>query len=106
MAYTVILITFILALWALWSIYRDSPYRCWHPGCRKAAHPCYLPEDAPRGNIEYYCNEHAFRHGFCSGCGEFWAGIGSFEVNGWCDHCFEEIQSDQSNEYMDEWEWY
>jgi hypothetical protein len=106
MTCTVVVILFILFVLMAWIVYRDPSYRCWHPGCRRPASACYLSKNVPRGNIEYYCYEHASRHGYCPGCGEFWGGIGSFEFNGWCDHCLTEIRANNFEEHRDEWECY
>jgi hypothetical protein len=34
-------------------------------------------------------------------CGSFWGGISSFEVNGICDHCADQLEAD----YEEEREW-
>ena len=68
--------------------------RCEHDGCRAGGHPCFLPEqDDPDG---YYCGNHSHEHGFCCGCGMFYAGIESFDFNrsGLCDECQDSVDAD------------
>jgi hypothetical protein len=72
----------------------DQPYRCEEPGCLNEAMPCYLSGDPEPS--EWWCSEHAFEHGFCRGCGQFWAGIESFDFGpGYCPNCRDEIQADE-----------
>jgi uncharacterized protein (TIGR02996 family) len=81
-------------------------HRCEHDGCREPGDPCFLPlpnepyADEPEA---YYCGAHAHDHGFCCGCGSYWAGVGSFEASrtGLCEHCEAEIEND--SEDHDDW---
>lgn len=88
---------------------------CSHAGCYKHGEDvieCYLPdyevdEEGFRTNNEpdyYYCWEHADTHGFCKMCGEFWAGIESFEFihPGFCDNCDDEMERDFDRGFDDE----
>ena len=88
---------------------------CSHAGCWKHGEDvieCYLPdyevdEEGFRTNDEpdyYYCWEHADTHGFCKMCGEFWAGIESFEFihPGFCDNCDDEMERDFDRGFDDE----
>lgn len=88
---------------------------CSHAGCYKHGEDvieCYLPdyevdEEGFRTNNEpdyYYCWEHADTHGFCKMCGEFWAGIESFEFihPGFCDNCDDEMERDFDRDFDDE----
>jgi hypothetical protein len=83
--------------------------KCQHDGCENDGEECYLScvdrdteQDVPDG---YYCGDHAADHGFCPCCGEFWGGIGTFEMRGICDHCHDELEDeiDEHLEYID-WE--
>ncbi|MCZ7543326.1 MAG: hypothetical protein M5R40_07205 [Anaerolineae bacterium] len=82
----------------LWFRYRHlkQTIPCMHPGCEAAGEPCYLPlEDLP---AEYYCAEHKDAHGYCWGCGLFWAGCEEFDfspVKGLCPNCRDEYEADQ-----------
>jgi hypothetical protein len=73
---------------------------CDEPRCDNPGHACFLPgSQEPDGG---YCSEHAFAHGFCKGCGDFWGGVESFEFinNGWCDNCRAEFdEPDDDEEY-------
>lgn len=42
--------------------------------------PCSYP-DNETDTPNYYCSDHAFKHGFCNGCGCFGAGIESFDFS-------------------------
>jgi hypothetical protein len=89
---------FLILRWRLgWSI------RCQHPGCTNGANPCFLePWGQP---YEYYCFTHAFEHGYCKGCGQFFAGIESFDFGpGYCDNCRAEWEDDLDEDMMEEWD--
>lgn len=59
---------------------------CQEPECgEESGVACVLPDDTIAGE---YCLAHAFANGFCKGCGEFWAGLESFDFgNGYCANC-------------------
>lgn len=68
---------------------------------------CYLPgiKDAPSA---YYCDQHAAAHGFCCGCGQFWAGVESFEFSrfhggfeGLCEDCSDELKDELTVDHED-----
>lgn len=55
--------------------------------------------------VAYLCSEHAERNGFCASCGLFWSGIARFDVGpgaGFCDHCWDQIESDMADEFEDD----
>lgn len=65
--------------------------RCEADGCREAGSECYM--DAAEGEEHTVdarlCAQHASEAGFCHGCGQFWAGVESFDFSrsGLCEHC-------------------
>lgn len=69
-------------------------HRCKEPGCTSFdAFACTHEPDEK--NPPFYCPAHAFQHGYCSICGQFWAGIESFDFGpGYCEHCKSEVESD------------
>lgn len=80
---------------------------CSEPGCSKRTTiACIVPDtDEIEG---YYCYDHAWRNGYCFGCGQFWGGVESFDfpgphqVSGYCDNCqsdFEEDDYDDEEDY-------
>lgn len=75
--------------------------QCQHPGCTKEGIPCLLQwwDETPE---EYFCSKHAFKHGYCPGCGVFWAGVESFDFgsSGLCEQCLDQIRADTG--YYDE----
>jgi hypothetical protein len=53
---------------------------CEHSGCTLEGSACWLPDnDDPEHPSAYYCAEHAYAAGFCSGCGLFYGGCEWFE---------------------------
>jgi hypothetical protein len=46
--------------------------------------------------VEYFCGEHCFEHGYCHGCGYFWAGVNAFDFDrgGLCPHCRDQVNAD------------
>ena len=71
---------------------------CWHRGCPtwQSLTACFLPDGTFAGN---FCLDHC-QPFFCWGCGQFWAGIESFDFNpiGLCDNCNFEFR-DELGEY-------
>ena len=69
-------------------------HRCEEPGCTSFdAFPCVHEPDEK--NPSLFCSEHAFQHGYCSICGQFWAGIESFDFGpGYCENCKSEVEKD------------
>ena len=67
--------------------------RCEEPDCKGSAILCKLPEAE---SIRALCPDHAVEQGYCRSCGEFWAGIESFDLraSGLCDHCHDELCAD------------
>lgn len=79
--------------------------RCWHKDCTNKGKPCVLRgySDDEDEQLYWYCSEHAQRHGFCFGCGEFWGGTESFDFGpGYCSNCAAEFEED---EYDDQPDW-
>lgn len=81
---------------------------CQEPGCRHSALKCTIPGGLDlRTNkpydetYEYYCGEHAPKHGFCSACGTFIAGYKDF--SSLCDNCEEELRDDNDDIDYDEY---
>jgi len=75
--------------------------QCWHKGCTEThVVPCYLP--SYQGPVDYnhadtwLCPQHCQEEGFCWGCGQFWAGIESFDFSssGLCENCKDESDAD------------
>ncbi len=58
----------------------------------------------------YYCSQHATENGYCYGCGEFWAGVETFDFSpsGLCSNCLSaEDDGDfdyESEDEEDEWD--
>ena len=79
-------------------------HRCEQEGCTSFdAFPCtHEPNDT---DPSFYCAEHAFQHGYCYICGQFWAGIESFDFGpGYCENCRSEVEEDESDEdYEDDY---
>lgn len=68
-------------------------YKCEEKNCNnKDVLKCFLYDyEEKKEFIWYYCTEHASKNGFCCCCGEFWAGIESFDFihPGLCDNCYD-----------------
>lgn len=72
-----------------WS--KDKMRRCSHEGCWAKGRECYLPDNPGPEPSEWVCGEHSHAAGYCWGCGQFQAGIESFDFSksglcGYCDH--------------------
>lgn len=52
-------------------------HSCQEPGCTNSGSECFYP-DSNRPDY-YYCCTHAWKYGFCYGCGEFYGGVEQFE---------------------------
>lgn len=79
---------------------------CVEWGCKRVGFPCYLPDD-PDTPAEYRCWKHLEDSGFCFGCGQFWAGIESFDFrrSQLCDNCASEVEDDDDwGEHYAEWD--
>jgi hypothetical protein len=65
--------------------------KCGHPYCQSDGMECHLNDDAD--TVEWFCPEHCFEHGFCFGCGNFWAGTEGFDFSEshLCDDCESEV---------------
>jgi len=90
--------------------YRARRRQRYHRRCQNCnslyAIGCYLPEPprftgseramVERAPDERLCPTCAADAGYCCSCGDFWAGISSFDFvhPGLCDHCHDQIQQD------------
>lgn len=86
-----------------------EPIDCDEPGCETGdpVIACWLPDDTDEPS-DHLCLKHASEHGYCWGCGQFWAGIESFDFNPreLCDNCdveFSEPDYDEDDVY---YPWY
>lgn len=82
--------------WLHTRLERLAGHGCQEDGCREIGIPCYVGWDSANDGewsdtqpTAYFCPKHAPRHGFCGWCGQFSAGIESFDMNprGLCDNC-------------------
>lgn len=91
--------------------------QCNEEGCtREGDCPCWSPHTDRNAEPDYeYCWEHARNAGFCPSCGNFWAGVESFDfhLNGTdvCENCYDEYDYDDAydddDNYGDEYtEWF
>lgn len=84
---------------------------CCEVGCKRIGSPCYLSDD-PDTPYEYRCWQHIWDSGFCVACGQFWAGIESFDFrrSQLCDNCagddWVEYGDDDWGESYAEWDDY
>jgi hypothetical protein len=76
----------------------SEPRTCQHEGCTDPAMLCSNFCADEDWTDEYYCGQHAPQHGYCACCGDFWTGITTFEVSGYCEHCLAEIEADRDDE--------
>jgi len=73
---------------------------------KKVMHKCYSPSenvDEPDEEV-YLCPECNDGTWYCMGCGQFCAGISSFDFGehaGYCDNCWDEIKSNERDEEDD-----
>lgn len=76
---------------------------CEEPGCNNINVTRCRLHDYKTNTDEwnYYCFEHAYKNGFCWGCGEFWSGIENFDFHPshLCENCRE---SEYDDDYEDE----
>lgn len=105
-------------------------HNCQEPGCTNSGSECFFPDSVKPDH--YYCCSHAYKHGFCYGCGEFYGGIEQFEfprasfpggdlqeallhefwgnLEGFCPNCSGEIEEEwrEADDDVDfeEWEVY
>lgn len=58
--------------------YERQSHQCEHDGCQKKGWPGWSlwGDEEPIG---WYCDEHAYRHGFCPSCHYFYAGNEEFD---------------------------
>ena len=69
---------------------------CEHEGCLdRDVVECNLNDDD--NTVEYFCAAHCFEAGYCYLCGNFCAGIESFDFDsprGLCDNCRDQVNDD------------
>jgi len=67
---------------------------CEVEGCDELGEPCWIESrDKPD---TWVCAEHMHQQGFCIGCGQFYAGIESFDFGpDWCDNCAPEFEEEE-----------
>lgn len=84
---------------------------CGYEGCDREGYACWLPEAQAHIEIdgqqyplpdEWLCEEHRPLHGYCSICGDFWGGVETFEISGFCDACQSELDHERERE-EDDW---
>lgn len=64
--------------------------KCNEPGCQADGIECrFYDYDEQQEIIEHYCGEHCRKNGYCWYCGQFWAGVESFDFDpaGLCSNC-------------------
>lgn len=78
--------------------------RCAWRGCKQDGNPCWLPDDLDKPS-EWYCWRHMYQAGYCPGCGNFSAGIESFDFSRYelCDNCEWQVKAEEEREQQD-WE--
>lgn len=90
---------------------------CEEEGCEWEGTPCFYPDNPiygwePKSEGEepvfepdhYLCAKHAYRAGFCFGCGAFWGGVESFDFDNpshLCENCRTEVDDEQEDYDMD-----
>ena len=75
---------------------------CGERGCKQPANACYFPDDSR----QFYCYNHMRDMGFCPGCGQFWAGVETFDFSrtGYCENCEgDNFDFDEDLEEWDDW---
>lgn len=85
--------------------------KCEHEGCEITDTTECQSQDYEDGAIiiSHYCTEHAYEHGFCYCCGEFWGGIEGFDFNNpthLCEHCYDALRDEIEDDYDDEEDYY
>ncbi len=117
----------------------DTRPRCGEPGCNTRAIECRITvyrsdvkslgyfwhllgteglravwgllRDGWMDTHDYYCYQHASENGYCHICGEFCAGIDSFDFGippGLCDNCRDELMEadlDEEEEFYEPPDW-
>lgn len=75
---------------------------CEHEGCESKETAPYYMTPLEREPHAYYCADHAYGEGFCTGCRQFLAGFESFDFSpgrsvGLCSDCYHELQSEMDD---------
>ncbi len=80
-----------------------STQTCDHEGCTEEGIACFLL--GSHEPDEFLCFDHAREEGYCPGCGQFWAGVESFDfrLNGtsFCENCFAEVDDSWEDDDLD-----
>jgi hypothetical protein len=96
---------FTLALDSAGRIRRRHIYgvRCGARGCKENGNGCWLPDDMDQPS-EWYCYGHMRDAGYCPGCGNFWAGVESFDLSrtGYCENCASEFEEPDYDDWNDD----
>ncbi len=79
----------------------DNSQPCEEPSCDAVGTSCFYPDNETGEPNHWYCSNHAFKHGFCWGCGLFWGGCESFDfarhrggIQGLCENCSDAARAD------------
>ncbi len=73
---------------------------CFKRGCGREGVECFMPDyeaadEAKQKPDEYYCVHHAHDAGYCWCCGQFWAGVESFDLpDDLCENCRDEFDEE------------
>jgi hypothetical protein len=64
---------------------------------------CSIDFENPEDD-EILCGEHAAKAGYCCCCGQFCAGMTSFDFHhpGYCDNCYDQIKADCGEDDQDD----
>lgn len=85
--------------------HKPKQHPCMEDGCKSTEGIACFYEVGDQPDV-YYCWEHIVQNGFCRGCGQFWAGVDSFDFQhyGWCDNCWDQVSEPESEfEYEDDY---
>jgi len=92
-----------------------TEHQCEHEGCTSLhteewQYPEYEDDDGNKiTQTAWFCTEHAADDGFCIHCGNFWAGVESFDfspIKGVCENCRVEYEEPDDDDYDDGWDFY
>lgn len=80
---------------------------CAHDGCKSKETSPYYMSPLDTEPYAYYCGDHAYEEGFCTGCRQFLAGFEEFDFSpgrhiGLCGGCYAQLQDEIDAEYYDD----